>query len=284
MQLYALPQHTLVCGHRQLDLGSPQVMGILNVTPDSFSDGGRYTSIDAALAQATQMTREGAVILDIGGESTRPDADPVSEQQELDRVLPVVEALAQRLDVMLSIDTSSPSVFRAAAAMTPCIWNDVRALTRPNALQTAAELQLPVILMHMRGEPATMNQLAHYEDVLTEVMAELALRRDAALAAGIAAHNIILDMGFGFAKHASQNLQLLRELAPLHQLGHPLLMGISRKRVLGEVLGGVPPLERVYAGTAAALLGVQQGCSIVRTHDVLATVQTLKLWHAMQQV
>lgn len=129
-----------------------------------------------------------------------------------------------------------------------------------------------------------MNQLAHYEDVLTEVMAELALRRDAALAAGIAAHNIILDMGFGFAKHASQNLQLLRELAPLHQLGHPLLMGISRKRVLGEVLGGVPPLERVYAGTAAALLGVQQGCSIVRTHDVLATVQTLKLWQAMQQV
>lgn len=283
MQLAPLPTHNLICGTRQLDLSQPHVMGILNVTPDSFSDGGRYTSIDSALAQAERMSREGAVILDIGGESTRPDAEPVTEQQEFDRVMPVVEALAQHVDVMLSIDTSSPVVFRAAAALTPCIWNDVRALTRPKALQTAAELQLPVILMHMRGEPATMNQLAHYQDVVTEVMAELAIRRDAALAAGILPHNIILDMGFGFAKNARQNLQLLQQLTPLHQLGHPLLMGISRKRVLGEVLGGVPPLERVYAGTAAALLGVQQGCSIVRTHDVLATVQTLNLWQAMQQ-
>ena len=282
MQRYPLPQAILRCGTRQLDLSQPQVMGILNVTPDSFSDGGRYTQLDAALRQAERMVQEGAQILDIGGESTRPDAAPVTVAEELDRVIPVVEALSRRVDAMLSIDTSSPQVFAAAAAITPCIWNDVRALTRPDALQTAAQLQLPVILMHMRGEPATMNQLADYDDVVGEVMAELTIRRDAALSAGIAAHNIILDMGFGFAKTTAHNLTLLGQLTPLHQLGHPLLMGISRKRVLGEVLGGVPPVERIYAGTAAALLGVQQGCSIVRTHDVLATVQTLQLWQAIQ--
>lgn len=281
MRQHALPQQILRCGKYQLDLSRPQIMGILNVTPDSFSDGGRYMQRQQALKHAAQMVAEGATIIDIGGESTRPDAQTVSEQQELDRVIPVVEYLADRLEVLLSIDTSTPAVFAQAAAITPCVWNDVRALTRPNALSVAAKLNLPVILMHMRGEPATMNGLAHYDDVTASVLLELGVRRDAALAAGIAPQNIILDMGFGFAKTAQQNLQLLGQLDALHQLGHPLLMGISRKRVLGEVLGGAPADQRIHAGVAAALLGVEQGVSIIRTHDVAPTWQALQLWQAV---
>ncbi|HEY4713252.1 MAG TPA: dihydropteroate synthase [Aquirhabdus sp.] len=281
MKLHPLPNQFLACGHKTLDLSRPQVMGILNVTPDSFSDGGRFTDLNAALTQAESMLADGASILDIGGESTRPDAKPVSLQQELDRVIPLVEALTQRFDTILSIDTSTPEVFKAAAQAGAHIWNDVRALTRPNALDVAAQLDLPVVLMHMRGEPATMNALAVYDDVTREVQLELKIRLDAALAAGIRRENIILDMGFGFAKNTAQSVQLLDELWQLHALGFPLLMGISRKRVLGEVLGGAAVHERSNAGLAAALMGVQQGVSIVRTHDVRATVEMLTLFNQL---
>ncbi|MDE2420960.1 MAG: dihydropteroate synthase [Gammaproteobacteria bacterium] len=278
MKLHALPQQTLVCGRHTLDLAQPHVMGILNVTPDSFSDGGRFNHLDVALRQAESMLKNGASILDIGGESTRPNAQAVSLQEELDRVIPLVEAINSRFDVVISIDTSTPEVFTVAAQAGATIWNDVRALTRPNALEVAAKLDLPVVLMHMRGEPATMNDLAVYDDVMCEVQDELILRVDAALAAGIRRENIILDMGFGFAKNTAQSLTLLNELWRLNDLGFPLLMGISRKRVLGEILGGAAVDERLYAGLSAALLGVQQGVSIIRTHDVKATVEMLMVY------
>ncbi len=281
MKLHPLPKQTLVCGNKTLDLSRPQVMGILNVTPDSFSDGGRFTDLKAALKQTESMLADGASILDIGGESTRPDAKPVSLQEELDRVIPLVEGLSQRFDAILSIDTSMPEVFKAAAQAGATIWNDVRALTRPNALEVAAQLDLPVVLMHMRGEPATMNDLAVYDDVTREVQMELKTRLDAALAAGIRRENILLDMGFGFAKNTEQSLQLLDELWTLHSLGFPLLMGISRKRVLGEILGGAAVHDRINAGLAAALLAVQQGVSIVRTHEVRATVEILALFNQL---
>lgn len=281
MKLHPLPKQTLVCGNKSLDLSRPQVMGILNATPDSFSDGGRFTHLDDALKHAEQMLNEGATILDIGGESTRPDAKTVSVQEELDRVVPLVEALSQRFDAILSIDTSTPEVFASAAQVGATIWNDVRALTRPNALVVAAKLDLPVVLMHMRGEPATMNNLAVYDDVTSEVQSELIARINTALDAGIRRENIILDMGFGFAKNTTQSLQLLDELWQLNELGFPLLMGISRKRVLGEVLGDAPVHDRLYAGLSAALLGVQQGISIIRTHDVRATAEMLAIFNRL---
>jgi len=283
-----LPHTTLHCGRHCLDLSTPQVMGILNVTPDSFSDGGRFVQMDSALRQAEQMLRDGASVLDIGGESTRPNATPVTLQQELDRVLPVVETIAQRFDVVISIDTSTPQLFEQAAGLGATIWNDVRALTRPEALATAARLGLPVVLMHNRGEPDQMNALAHYQDVVAEVMAELSQRVDAALAAGVLRDNIVLDVGFGFAKTAEQNLILLKHLAGLTALGYPILAGISRKRVLGQVLADAqgqprPVHERVDAGVAAALYSVQQGARIIRTHDVRPTVDALRLWQAVQR-
>lgn len=286
MHSYPLTKKNLSCGQRVLDLAIPQVMGILNVTPDSFSDGGQFIQLDAALRQAEQMLRDGASILDVGGESTRPHATPVSLQQELDRVLPVVEAIAQRLDVVISVDSSTPQVFEQAAHLGAALWNDVRALTRPQALETAARLGLPVVLMHNRGEPDQMNALAHYQDVVSEVLQELLQRVDAALAAGVRRDNIVLDVGFGFAKTPEQNLILLKHLAQLTPLGYPLVLGISRKRVLGQVLAdqhGQPRVveQRVDAGVAAALIGVQQGASIIRTHDVRPTVDALKLWQAV---
>ena len=286
MHSYPLRKKTLSCGDRVLDLAVPQVMGILNVTPDSFSDGGRFIQRDAALHQAEQMLQAGASILDIGGESTRPDAMPVSLQQELDRVLPVVEAIAQRLNVVISVDTSTPQVFEQAASLGATLWNDVRALSRPQALETAARLGLPVVLMHHRGEPNQMNGLAQYQDLVAEVLQELLQRVDAALAAGVQRDHIVLDVGFGFAKNTTQNLILLKHLAQLAPLGYPLLVGISRKRVLGQVLADAQgqPREvgqRVDAGIAAALIGVQQGASIIRTHDVRPTVDALRLWQAV---
>jgi len=242
--------------------------------------------MDSALRQAEQMLRDGASVLDIGGESTRPNATPVTLQQELDRVLPVVETIAQRFDVVISIDTSTPQLFEQAAGLGATIWNDVRALTRPEALATAARLGLPVVLMHNRGEPDQMNALAHYQDVVAEVMAELSQRVDAALAAGVLRDNIVLDVGFGFAKTAEQNLILLKHLTELTALGYPILAGISRKRVLGQVLADAqgqprPVHERVDAGVAAASYAVQHGASIIRTHDVRPTVDALRLWQAV---
>ena len=284
MQLRSLPNLHLNCVGHQLDLSVPQVMGILNVTPDSFSDGGQFTQLDAALRRAEQITQEGGTIIDIGGESTRPNAAVVNTEQELARVIPVVEAIAARFDLVMSIDTSSPQVMREAVRAGAHIWNDVRALTRPDALRTAAELSIPIIIMHMRGEPNNMNDFAQYDDVVKEVIGELDERINAALEAGVMHHHIIVDAGFGFAKNAAQNLQLLNNLWQLSDhYQFPMLIGLSRKRVLSEVLNGAAIDERLHAGLAAHLLGVQQGAAIVRTHDVAATVQSLKMWQATIQ-
>ncbi len=281
MQLHPLPSRELHCGRHRLSLAQPQIMGILNVTPDSFSDGGRFLHSGAALQQAEMLLMDGASIIDIGGESTRPHAVPVSPEEEMARILPVIGAIIKRFDCIVSVDTSSPMVFEAAAQLGAVIWNDVRSLTRPGALECAVRWQLPVVLMHHRGEPSTMDQLANYQDVATEVLAELAGLRERAVDGGLAPEKILLDPGFGFAKTAHQNMALLAQLWRLHELESPLLIGISRKRVLGELLGGAPVDQRVMAGAAAALMAVQQGVSIIRTHDVRATRECLKVYEAM---
>lgn len=281
-----LPTTPLHCGNQVLDLSQPQIMGILNVTPDSFSDGGKYTHIDAALYQCEAMITAGASIIDIGGESTRPDAATVSEQAEADRVLPAVAAITQRFDVVLSIDTSTPTVMQQAAQLGAHIWNDVRALARPNALAMAAQLDIPVMLMHMRGEPATMQNFTQYNDVTTTVISELSGVIDNALQAGVKKHNLLVDPGFGFAKQFAHNMQLLNNLYRLHELKLPIVVGISRKRSLAEVLqqaGQATDIaNRIPLGMAVALLSVQQGASIIRTHDVAITQAGLTLWQQMQ--
>ncbi|BFM35985.1 dihydropteroate synthase [Acinetobacter towneri] len=281
MQLIPLPKRVLQCGRLSLDLSQPHVMGILNVTPDSFSDGGRHNEKDAAVARALEMIAEGATVIDIGGESTRPGASPVSVEEEIRRVVPVAEALST-YDVVLSIDTSQPEVIRAAVAAGAHIWNDVRALTRPNALQTAAELNIPVIIMHMRGEPTTMNNLDQYDDVTADVIAELQQRVADALAEGVKPENIMIDPGFGFAKNAQQNLKLLNELYQLNGMGYPILSALSRKRFIGEALGGAEPTQRAVGSVAAHLLSIQQGACMVRAHDVKAMSDAIKVWQAMQ--
>lgn len=275
----------LQSGQHFLDLSRPQIMGILNVTPDSFSDGGRFNQLGAALRQAEQMFNDGARIIDIGGESTRPNAKMVSEQEELDRVLPVVQALVAAWSgsqMLLSIDTSSPVVMQAAHASGAHIWNDVRALTRPNALHTAAALGIPVVLMHMRGEPSTMNQLAQYQALLPEVLTELQQRIDAALSCGVLQRNIIIDPGFGFAKNTQHNVQLLQQFEHLQQLGLPILAGLSRKRFIGELLQQPDAEQRDLGSAAAHLLCVQKGARIIRTHNVAATQHMLTIWQAAQ--
>ncbi|MEF9956582.1 MAG: dihydropteroate synthase [Acinetobacter sp.] len=281
MQLMPLPQRKLQCGRFELDLSQPQIMGILNVTPDSFSDGGLHHQKDLAIQHALQMIADGATIIDIGGESTRPHASSVELDEEIRRVIPVVEALS-KYDVILSIDTSQPEVIRAAVQAGAHIWNDVRALTKPRALETAAELNIPVILMHMRGEPTNMNQLDQYNDVTQDVIKELQQRIDQALAGGIQQQNIIIDPGFGFAKNAPQNFQLLNELWKLTQMGYPILSGLSRKRFIGEALNGVSAQERAVGSVMGHLFSIQQGASIVRVHDVKATSDAIKVWQMMQ--
>ncbi|NNP76088.1 dihydropteroate synthase [Acinetobacter sp. Ac_3412] len=281
MQLMPLSQCQLQCGRFSLDLSQPQVMGILNVTPDSFSDGGQHHQKDQAIQHALQMMQDGASIIDIGGESTRPNASAVALEEEIRRVIPVVEALS-KYDVIISIDTSQPEVMRAAVQAGAHIWNDVRALTRPQALETAAELNIPVVLMHMRGEPTNMNQLDQYQDVTEEVIYELQQRLDQAIAVGVRKENIIIDPGFGFAKNAQQNFQLLNEFWKLNQMGYPILSGLSRKRFIGEALDGVPAQERVVGSVMGHLLSIQQGASIVRAHDVKATSDAIKVWNRMQ--
>jgi dihydropteroate synthase len=274
-----LPKQTLQCKDVSLDLARPHIMGILNVTPDSFSDGGKYKHKEQALQYALQMIRDGATIIDIGGESTRPGATPVSVKEELQRVIPVVEALAQH-DVIISVDTSEPEVIRQAVKKGAHIWNDVRALSRPDALAVAAELDIPVVIMHMRGEPTTMNQLANYEDVVEEVLRELTVRVEAAIAAGVRADNIIIDPGFGFAKNVSHNLKLLQDFWRLNELGYPILSALSRKRFIGEALEGAEVKDRVIGSVTAHLLSIQQGASIVRVHNVKATSDAIKIWCA----
>lgn len=282
MQLIPLPQQILQCGQLQLDLSQPHVMGILNVTPDSFSDGGKHNQVDQAIAYALAMVEQGATIIDIGGESTRPGASEVSIEEEIRRVVPVVEALAKH-NIVLSIDTSQPDVIRAAKEAGAHIWNDVRALTRPHALKTAADLDIPVVIMHMRGEPTTMNQLDQYTDVTLDVIAELQQRVNEALNAGVKKHNIIIDPGFGFAKNAQQNLRLLKEFWKLGEMGYPILSGLSRKRFIGEALKGATADQRAVGSVAGHLLSIQQGASIVRAHDVKAMTDAILVWKAMIQ-
>lgn len=281
MHYVPLSQRRLRCGGKLLDLSQPHVMGILNVTPDSFSDGGLHNSKQQAIEHALQMIADGATVIDIGGESTRPGAAVVTVEEELTRVIPVVEVLAKE-NVILSIDTSQPEVMRQAVEAGAHIWNDVRALTRPNALETAAELNIPVILMHMRGEPTTMNQLADYRDVTTEVIAELKQKIDLAIQVGVTPENIMIDPGFGFAKNAAHNLQLLNELWQLHELGYPILSALSRKRFIGAVVGEADAKARAVGSVAGHLLSIQQGACMVRAHDVKATVDAIRVWQAMQ--
>ena len=280
MQLMALPKKILRCGELSLDLSVPHVMGILNVTPDSFSDGGKHNGKAQAIAHAKQMIADGATVIDVGGESTRPGASVVEVEEEIRRVIPVVEALAE-LDVVISIDTSQAEVIQAAVAAGAHIWNDVRALTRPNALETAAELNIPVIIMHMRGEPTTMNGLDQYDNVTLDVMDELSQRVADALKAGVKAENIMIDPGFGFAKNAKQNLKLLKEFHQLNQLGYPILSALSRKRFIGEALGGADAGQRAVGSVAGHLLSIQQGACMVRAHDVKAMSDAIKVWQAM---
>ncbi|WP_288423201.1 dihydropteroate synthase [uncultured Acinetobacter sp.] len=280
MYLIPLPQKVISCGLLELDLSRPHVMGILNVTPDSFSDGGKHNSKVAAIVHAQQMIADGASIIDIGGESTRPGASIVEVEEEIQRVVPVVEALAQE-NVIISIDTSQPRVIEAAVAAGAHIWNDVRALTRPGALEMAARLNIPVIIMHMRGEPTTMNQLDQYDNVIEDVIDELQQRIQAALSAGIRQKHIIVDPGFGFAKNVQQNLTLLNALWRFTDLGYPVLSGLSRKRFVGEVLQGASEDQRMVGSVTGHLLSLQQGASIVRVHDVKATVDAVRMWQAM---
>lgn len=282
MRLMPLPKQVLKCGRLSLDLSKPHVMGILNVTPDSFSDGGAHNEKDQAVQHALQMIEDGATVIDIGGESTRPGASPVSIEEEIRRVVPVVEVLSQ-YDVVLSIDTSEPQVIREAVKAGAHIWNDVRALTRPHALATAAELNIPIMIMHMRGEPTTMNNLDQYNDVTLEVIVELQKRVDDALAAGVKAENIMIDPGFGFAKNAQQNLKLLQEFYKLNEMGYPILSALSRKRFIGEALNGADAQHRAVGSVAAHLMSIQQGACMVRAHDVKATHDAILMWQAMQQ-
>lgn len=283
MKLVALPKRILQCGDQQLDLSQPHVMGILNVTPDSFSDGGKHNEVEHAIAFAQQMITDGATVIDVGGESTRPGASPVSIQEELQRVIPVVQALV-KLDVVISIDTSEPEVIKAAAQAGAHIWNDVRALTRPKALETAAQLNIPVIIMHMRGEPTTMNHLDQYADVTHDVITELHQRVQDALQAGVKPENIMIDPGFGFAKNAQQNLKLLNEFYKLSEMGYPILSALSRKRFIGEALGGADAQHRAIGSVTAHLMSIQQGACMVRAHDVKAMHEAILVWQATMNV
>lgn len=282
MQLMPLPKRVLHCGLLSLDLSKPHIMGILNVTPDSFSDGGSHNGKEQAVAHALQMIADGASIIDVGGESTRPGASMVAVQEEIQRVIPVVEQLAQH-NVVISVDTSQPEVIKAAIEAGAHIWNDVRALTRPLALQTAAELNIPVIIMHMRGEPTTMNNLDQYNDVTLDVIAELQQRIDAAINAGIKAENILIDPGFGFAKNAEQNLKLLQQLHQLNRLGYPILSGLSRKRFIGHAVHAGTVQDRIIGSVVGHLLSIQQGACMVRAHDVKAMHDAIQMWQAMNQ-
>jgi dihydropteroate synthase len=281
MQLVSLPNKILRCGRLSLDISKAHVMGILNVTPDSFSDGGLHNQKDQAIAYARQMIDAGATVIDVGGESTRPGASTVAITEEIQRVIPVIAELAQ-YDVVISVDTSQPEVIREAVKVGAHIWNDVRALTRPNALQTAAELDIPVIIMHMRGEPTTMNQLDQYQDVTLDVIKELQQRVDQAIQAGVKSENIMIDPGFGFAKNAQQNLKLLNEFYKLNAMGYPILSALSRKRFIGEALGGADAQNRAVGSVAAHLMSIQQGACMVRAHDVKAMSDAIQIWQAMR--
>jgi dihydropteroate synthase len=268
-------------GRHRFDLSRPLVMGILNVTPDSFSDGGRYLDPEQALAHARQMRDDGADLIDVGGESTRPGAAEVSEADELARVLPVVASLVAE-GIAVSVDTRKPAVMRAAIGAGAAMINDVDALSAPAALEACAESDVGVCLMHMKGDPATMQAAPVYEDVVYEVSTFLEARVRACVAAGIARERIAVDPGFGFGKTLAHNLRLLRSLDVLAKPGCPVVVGLSRKSSLGQITGRAVG-ERLGASLAAALAAVARGAAIVRVHDVRETVDALKVWHAIDR-
>lgn len=275
------PSTRLPCGNRVLVFDAPKVMGILNVTPDSFSDGGRYTAVESALRHAEGMVNAGAAIIDVGGESTRPGAPVVSEAEELDRVIPVVEAIARELDVVISLDTSTPAVMREGARAGAGLINDVRSLRRSGALEAAAASDLAICLMHMQGEPSTMQQAPVYTDVAGEVGAFLAEQVRRCEAAGIARERLVLDPGYGFAKTLEHNLELFKRQAELLAFGLPLLVGVSRKSMIGAVTG--QPVEgRLAGGLALAALALVKGAQILRVHDVAETVDVVKMITAVE--
>ena len=267
---------------RELDMSRCHVMGILNVTPDSFSDGGQFNRSDAALARARQMVADGATFIDIGGESTRPGATPVSVQEELDRVCSVVEAAARELDAVISVDTSAPEVMAETAKLGAGLINDVRALQRDGAPEVAAQAGIPVCIMHIQGEPDTMQDRPEYRNVRREVSAFLTERMRVAELAGIRPENILLDPGFGFGKSLEHNLQLLACLEQMHILGHPLLVGVSRKSMLGHITGR-DVNERLPASVAAATIAAMKGASIIRVHDVRETVDAVRVVAAVKE-
>ena len=274
----------LDCAGRILRLDRPQVMGIVNVTPDSFSDGGAHDTTDAAVAHALRLVEEGADLLDIGGESTRPGAAEVEVEEELRRVVPVIERLAAQVAVPISIDTSKPEVMRAAVQAGVVVINDVYGLRREGALDAAAALGVPVVLMHMQGEPRSMQAAPQYDDVVGEVHRFLAERIFAAEMAGIPKQRIVVDPGFGFGKDTAHNLQLLAQFERFAELGVPVLAGLSRKRSIGELTGRDVPADRVAGSVAAHLIAAQRGAAIVRVHDVAATIDALKVWNAVAAV
>jgi dihydropteroate synthase len=271
------------CAGKSLDLSAPRIMGIVNVTPDSFSDGGKFFSRDAALRQAVKLVEDGADILDIGGESTRPGSTPVAVQEEIDRVAPVIEAISSELDVPISIDTMKAEVMRAAVAVGAGLINDVNALRGQGALQAAAELKVPVCLMHMQGTPQTMQTEPDYQDVVSEVESFLLERVAVCEQAGIPAERIMLDPGFGFGKRARHNLRLMKHLSRLTALPYPVLVGVSRKSIIGDMLK-VDVKERLAGSLALASIAVWQGAKLIRTHDVRETAQAVKLTQHVQQV
>lgn len=274
--------NNFLCGRFEFDLERPLVMGIVNVTPDSFSDGGQHDDTDSAVAHARQLIAEGAQILDLGGESTRPGADPVSVADELDRLLPVIEALKD-CGVPLSIDTFKPEVMRATLDAGADMINDIYGFRQPGAIEAVAQSRCGLCVMHMKGEPRTMQAAPpEYTDLIGEIGLFLGARAQKLRAAWIDPRRIVLDPGFGFGKTADQNFQLLRRLSSLRSSGYPLLIGLSRKNMIGQATGR-PVGDRLPGSIAAALACVSRGASIVRVHDVAATVDALKVWHAAEQ-
>ncbi|WP_232825112.1 dihydropteroate synthase [Salinicola sp. RZ23] len=274
----------LRCGKHLLDLTRPRVMGILNVTPDSFSDGGRHQRLDDARRHAERMLAEGADIIDVGGESTRPGAQPVALDAERERVLPVVEMLTREFDALVSVDTSAPQIITEAARAGAGLINDVRALTRDGALAAAAQSALPVCLMHMQGEPQTMQQAPHYAEPIEVAVIDFLRQRVAACEqAGIPRARLLLDPGFGFAKTLEHNLQLLNRLSALDALDLPLLVGVSRKRMIGEALGREVS-QRLPGGLALAVMALERGARILRVHDVAPTRDAIDMaWAVLQE-
>ena len=275
MKLFARDSH--------LDLSFPHVMGILNVTPDSFSDGGKHNALVDALTHTNEMVNAGATIIDVGGESTRPGADEVSVEEELERVIPVVEAIAQRFEVWISVDTSKAEVIRESARVGAHIINDIRTLTEPGALEAAAATGLPVCLMHMQGEPRTMQQAPEYHHIVSEVDAYFANQIARCEAAGIKKENLLLDPGFGFGKNLSHNYELLAHLSDFHHFGLPLLVGMSRKSMIGQLLN-VGPAQRLTGSLTCAVIAAMQGTQIIRVHDVKETVEAMRVVEATRRV